>query len=445
MSIPFLFLVDGEISLYALAWARNRLLMDEASPAGLLKGISAIGRFYDYYQLVEGGKPLSPEGLGFMLSKFYEARQHGHKHLGWDAVRKKTAVDDVRNISAFSEWCANNFGHVPANPRERKLVSDLNVQEQREFYAALRHRKDWDSLAHLVPATDAGKGIVNQPTFRVKAKRPKPDYRQKYFPPDKVLPLIRATPSVRDRLYFLLLFFGGVRASEPLHLFVTDVKIRPDGTAQVTLGHPETSTYEWADALRGHRTGNRATFLKERYFSGPRNVLAQRHPLHAGWKGMSLDDGSRQQSEVQWLLPEMGRYFAKLHAEYMTSIRRHVRDDHPYYFVNERSGRHFGMPAKLSNMTKAFERAARRIGLSTTDEGVHLHGGRHFYGYFCASQLRLPIETTQMLMHHDSLLSTKVYYNLTGDVARDELRKGQARLASELPSFLDAQRLLLSK
>lgn len=374
-----------------------------------------------------------------------EAREHGKAILGWDAVRRKTAIDDVRCVSAFTEFCADQFGHLPINPRETKFVTDLSVREQRRFYAALGHRKDWDNLAHLVPATQAGKGVVSRQKFEPTEQRVKPSYDRKSFPPAKVLPLIAATPSTRDKLYLLLLFFGGLRASEPLHLFVTDVTISRDGTAKVILGDPTTGAYEWADSMRGRRSGNRTTFLKERYSLGPRNKLGVKHPLHAGWKGMAYDSPSRQEAEVTWLVAEMGRYFARLHVEYMHATRRHVRDEHPYYFVNEKDGADFGKPVTLSNMTKAFNRAARRIGLSPTDEGVNPHGGRHFYGYFCASHLRLSLEVTQTMMHHGSILSTKIYYALDKAVSRDELQKGQARIARELPSFCaDAVRLLTS-
>ena len=443
MSLPFLLLENGEVSLYALAWARHLMLQSSLRPSGMSKAIRAVGRFYDYYQIVEKSRPLTPEHLGRLLAKFFEAREYGNSDLEWAPVRKKTAVDDVRYVSDFAEWCADNFGHVPANPRERKLLSDLNVQEQRDFYSALRHRKNWDNLAHLIPATEVGKGSVNRHTFRPKSEH-RPSYRRKYFPPTKILLLIRSTPSVRDKLYFLLLFFGGIRASEPLHLFVTDVKIKSDGNAQVVLGHPEKGTYEWVDPFRGKQRGNRATFLKERYHLGPRNVLSSRHPLHCGWKGMSFDDGNRLQSEVHWLVPGIGRYFAKLHSEYMNLTRRHVQDIHPYYFVNERTGPEFGTPAKLSNMTKAFERAVTRVGLSVTEEGVNPHGARHFYGYFCASKLRLSIETTQVLMHHESLSSTAIYYALTSDVAHEELSKAQKKIESELPTLLGEGGLLIS-
>ncbi|BCN08911.1 hypothetical protein RPSD_07960 [Ralstonia solanacearum] len=156
-----------------------------------------------------------------------------------------------------------------------------------------------------------------------------------------------------------------------------------------------------------------------------------------------MDNGRRNESVVNWLFEEAGRIFARLHVQYMHETRSKVRDDHPYYFVNGTPGRYFGMPVKLSNMSKAFERSARRIGLSPSEDGVNPHGGRHFYGFSCASCLRLPVETTQKLMHHESLLSTMDYYALSPEVARSELHKAQVRQAQELPAVLRMDGLLL--
>jgi integrase len=444
-SIPFLFLRDGEVSIFALAWSRHHALYEFTSPAEISASIQAIGLFYDFYYLVERGRPVSAEDLGRVLARFMEAREHGTAELRWDAVQRKTAIDDVRRISAFGEFCANNFGHVPLNQRETKFVEDLNFSDQRRFYFALERRKEWDKLAHLVNSSQAGQGKVSRAQFAPKLRRIKASYERKTFPPDKVLPLINATPSVRDRLYLILLFFGGLRSSEPLHLFVTDITVDPTGSAVVTLGHPETGSYEWTNLHRGKQYGNRATFLAERYSLGPRNKLGKKHPRRAGWKGMAYDRDSRKESYVNWLVPEMGRYFARLHFQYMQETRKHVRDEHPYYFVNEKDDRNFGSPLTLSNTAKMFKRAARRLGLEPDEEGVNRHGGRHFYGYFCASHLRLPLEVTQTVMHHASILSTKIYYALDQAVARDELKKGFARIQSELPSFCaDIERISFS-
>jgi integrase len=438
-SLPFLFLEDGELSLLALAWTRKKMLDEEVGPSSLAKAVSAIGRFYDYYKVERHGVALAPEELRLMLKQFYEARRFGLVSLGWEPVKVDTADGDVRAINEFTDWCSENFGHASVNERESVLVSSLNLPEQKAFQLKLSSRKNWDFLYHLTPSTQEGKGVRSRRPFSPKrGKSRKPTGAQKYYPPLKVWSTIAATPLLRDKLYLLLLFFGGVRISEPLHLYATDVSIQPDGTARVVLGHPQDGAYEWVGVDKRRRRGNRATFLLERYGLGPRNLLASTHPLHAGWKGMMADDGKRSESVVHWLRDDASRLFAKLHAEYVRTMRSKVPDTHPYYFVNELDGDTYGQPLKMSNISKAFDRAAKRVGLSVKQDGVNPHGGRHFYGYYCASLLRLPVETTQKLMHHSSISSTEIYYALTAEAVRAELLAAQQKQALEAPGLLAA-------
>ncbi|WP_247319199.1 hypothetical protein [Ralstonia pseudosolanacearum] len=65
------------------------------------------------------------------------------------------------------------------------------------------------------------------------------------------------------------------------------------------------------------------------------------------------------------------------------------------------------------------------------------HGGRHFYGYFGATWLRLSKEKLQVLMHHASVLSTEVYYALDLKVVRDELALAHQRMLEAVPTFLN--------
>lgn len=437
VSLPFLFLEDGELSLLALAWARHKLLDAGSGPSSLAKAISAIGRFYDFYQLERGGAVLAADELRLLLKQFYEARRFGSATMKWAPVKVATAAADVRAISEFTDWCSDNFGHAEVNPHEHVLVSRLNLRDQNARKLKQASRKDWDMLYHLSPALAEEDGSTSERAFNPgRGKRKKAVAGGKHYPPDKVWATILATPSVRDKLYLLLLFFGGLRISEPLHMYATDVSIQANGVAKVILGHPQDGSYEWMGRDKRRQTGNRATFLQERYGLGPRNVLADNHPLLAGWKGMMPDDGKREESVVHWLREDAGRLFAKLHAEYIRSVRSHIPDRHPYYFVNEKAGDAYGQPLKLSNMTKAFNRAALRVGLSLREPGVNPHGGRHFYGFYCASVLRLPVETTQRLMHHQSILSTEIYYALSAEAVRKELQAAQARQALEAPELL---------
>lgn len=439
VSLPFLFLKDGEPSIVALAWARHNMLDKGCGTSSIAKAIAAIGRFYDFYQVERGGATLAIDEFRLLLKQFYEARRFGSKTMRWSAVKVTTAAADLRAVSDFTEWCSDNFGYIAVNPHEKMLVSRLNLGDQKAFRHKQASRKNWDLLYHLSPSLPVENRSAIERAFNPgRGKRKKAVADQKYYPPDKVWPTITATPSVRDKLFLLLLFFGGLRISEPLHIFATDVSIQPNGVARVVLGHPQDGSYEWFRRDKKRRAGKRAAFLQDRYRLAPRNLLADNHPLRSGWKGMMPDDGRREESVVHWLREDAGRQFAKLHAEYMRSVRSHIPDNHPYYFVNEKDGADYGQPVKLSNMSKAFNRAATRVGLSVREPGVNPHGGRHFYGFYCASVLRLPVETTQRLMHHQSMSSTEVYYALTAEVVRKELIAAQARQALEVPDLIAA-------
>lgn len=441
-SLPFLFIDEGELYLPALAWARVKLLDQSVSPATLGKAVSAIGRFYDFYMLEKGGPALRPEDAGILLKQFYEARRYGLSSLGWKPVLISTVGDDVRAISEFTDWCNENLRHIQVNPKETVPLSELKAGDRRNQTARSEHRKNWDLLYHLMPATLEGRGYAHQRGFNPESRRrQRSTTNEKCYPPDKVMAAIGASSSIRDMLFNLLIFMGGLRISEPVHIFATDISINPDGTARVVLGHPQDGTYSWVGKDRGRRTSSRAAFLAEKYGLGPRNKLGRKHPLHAGWKGMMFDDAKRHQSEVYWLREDASRLFGQLHIQYMATVRSKLPDSHPYYFVNLKNDSNFGAPLTLSNMTKAFRRVAIKVGLSPSQPGVNPHGGRHFYGYYCASVLRLPLETTQKLMHHRSISSTQIYYGLSNAAVRDEIKKaqeqGDARSVNFLPPLLD--------
>lgn len=411
-------------------------------PETLLKRAKAIGLLYDFYLLEKGGAALGERELQLLAKQFYEARRYGCPGLGWTPVSLQTAKNDLTYVSDFSLFCASNFGHLPLNPVEELLVTPLSGKPFYEWLSTLSARKKFDMLLHLQGSTQLGQGHLNRLAFRPESRKNGRSQTAKRFPPDKVLPFIAGAPSIRDKLCWLLLFFGGLRTSELLHLYLRDVSLEKDGTARVVLAHPRDGVISWVDARGKKQTGTRLAFLQDRYGRVPRDMLPVRHPEHAGWKGMLYEDSRRMESLVYWADPRMGQLFWQLHVQYLRTERLSVPDEHPYYFVSLR-GDAFGQALRRENLRKQFYDNAERLGLSVSADGVNPHGGRHFYGYYCASWLRLAKEQLQKIMHHRSSTATDVYYALDQAVVRNELSAAQERLHLSIPAFMASDALLL--
>jgi integrase len=424
-SIPLMLLESGQPSRLTLSWTRHRALNEGYRNAALTKAAHAIGRFYDFYTLEKKCKPLNDGELRILLAQFFEARRFGLPSLGWQPVRRKTAKADAVWVEDFVTWCRENLQHASPDKSETLFLDNLNLEQQFSPRPGNANRKKWDLLIHLHPSSATGNGGANT-SGGYAGKNTTSAKEAKHFPPNHVWALIKSTRSIRDKLFLLLLFFGGIRISEALHIYATDVTVAADGVARVVLGHPHDGHYEWIDYNGKIFKSTRGEFLKSRYDVGPRNFLAVNHPLHAGWKGMMMDDGTRAEAVVHWLRDDAGILFGKLHKRYMRETRTRMLDRHPYYFINEREG-FFGTPLKLSNAEKLFNRAAARVGLPNTLPGVNPHGARHFYGFYCASVLRLSLEVTQRLMHHVCIESTETYYALSLETVRGELLAAQKR------------------
>ena len=443
MALPLLILEDGEISLYAASYIRTRHL-EGVKSATLTKSVKAIGLLYDYYVLGKGSPVLDGHGTQQLFKQFFEARRYGFEALGWNPVKLSTAKNDLNYVSDFSQYCADNFSHIAANPIETRIVNPLSGRDFQEMQAKDAARKRYDLLYHVYGATQEGKGIFRRRTFQPESGQTHKSTTVKYFPPEKVLEFISSAPSIRERLCWILIFWGGLRISELLHIYLRDVSLdTKDGTARVVLAHPVDGAIEWINHSGVKRRGTRSAFLKERYGRIPRNLLSTKHPERAGWKGMLYQDGKSMENTIYWTNPDIGRLFWRLHQIYLRTERLQAPDEHPYYFISLR-GESYGQPLKLSNLNKQFYENASRVGLTPSMDGVNPHGGRHFYGYFSATWLRLSKEIVQEMMHHRSIISTEVYYKLDKAAVRDDLMKAHGNLMEHLPNFMKTSTLLLS-
>lgn len=427
---------NGRINVPVLAYLRWMLDHQATSPRNLARHSLSLQRFSAYWlqhSEIQHGDAL--------LRGFFETLVAGDTSLGWVKLQHRSAVIYFEAVNMFADWLTDD-GQVFLSKAELvhpnpKVERRLNWHQQ---LAGFQRRLKTSMLAHLYPSTRQGRGVTKQRRFnpRRDSSRKVSFTKQgsawgKAMQFEEYNRLIRHEQNVRDLLLWLLLGAGGLRLSEPLHLFCTDIDVK-GREAEVLLAHPSEGMVPTVTASGQMRHILRSAYLDEQYRLKPRHDLPLSHPLQAGWKGMALEDQENVCSRVTWLLPAYGVLFWQAHLQYMKIRSRIVDRSHPYYFVNLR--RNIGAPMTYENAKSTLERAARRLAIRGHKNP---HSLRHMYGYTMQNRFGLPLHVVQRAMRHVSPESTEVYTQPTSMDVRRQLEAAQKREAlgplSALPAL----------
>jgi integrase len=336
--------------------------------------------------------------------------------LYWDARSPAVVRVLVNHLSKFSDWMAQEHGTKQLNPWRQATRA-----EEQLAWAAWQHQKNRAFLGHTLSVDVAALKISRARTTLLK-KTPVIDHEPvKFFPADRMVdllfkgfivpgkqksPRIEERLNLRDILITMLLHYGGLRLSEPFHLYIHDV-IHDDtapGTALVKVYHPSLghAPVDRRDAKGKTVAGDRASYLRDTCGLLPRNEYKSTHRLHAGWKDNALD--SKQHfMHVHWAPHWAGELFWKLWVFYMAQ-RDRLNPDHPLAFVTLA-----GKPYSIDAFEDAHAKAVQRIGLLPAKAlGTTPHGHRHAYGQRLAG-LKLDPVFLKTALHHKSLESQIVY------------------------------------
>ncbi|MCD4484806.1 site-specific integrase [Chromobacterium vaccinii] len=336
--------------------------------------------------------------------------------LYWDARTPAVVRVLVNHLSNFSDWMAQKYGTTQLNPWRQATRA-----EEQLAWAAWQHQKNRAFLGHTM-SVDPAALKVSQARSTLLKKSPVIDHEPvKRFPADRMAdllfkgfivpgkqksPRIEERLNLRDILITMLMHYGGLRMSEPFHLFVHDV-IHDDtaqGTALVKVYHPSLGQApgDLRDTKGKPVVCNRATYLRDKYGLQPRTEYKSSHTLHAGWKGNPLD--SKQHfMHVHWAPCWAGELFWKLWVFYMAQ-RDQLNPNHPYAFVTRE-----GKPYSIDAFEDAHAKAVKRLGLLPAKAlGTTPHGHRHAYSQRL-SDLQLDAIFLKTALHHKSLESQTVY------------------------------------
>ncbi len=224
--------------------------------------------------------------------------------------------------------------------------------------------------------------------------------------------------NIRDILITLLLHGGGLRESEPFHIWVSDVFEDPSdpSIAHVRVYHPSDGSIEVGSINSGRRvTTNRAAYLELYHGLEPLNRVHRR----AGWKNnMVRRDGLYM--PVFWSDPEFGRVFLRLFRLYMEHSR--PSSSLPWLFMTK-SGR----PMNGKTFADLHRSAVLRAGLVPEKSlGTTPHGHRHAYGQRLEAAKERGLITRKIIqtcMHHASPLSQDTYTQASLDAINHTLQR----------------------
>lgn len=428
------------------------------SPAWQQKVAHAVGLLYDYFQAVPF--LLDPHKSAAYLSDFIAKlssgtiRRDGTDETGlyWSATGWPTVSEVLRYVNAFSDFCSSEYGTQPLNP-----VVKASFAQRIATYRHLDLRNEYSLLKHLGNAKAFWRDAQWARAVSVPLQPKTSERRPPFYPREHVAKLLdqgfRRRISgrlwekydIQSIMLVMLERYGGLRVSEPFHIFVTDVFEYPrcPGYAEVRLYNPDDGRFSYRDQLTGKIVHvQRREFLKMQYGLLPRSEITGK--LRAGWKRLMLDCGAPQNyAVVQWFPREAAKDFWILYKAYI----RHVLPSglpHPYLFANLHKGPEYGTPHKLSSYHKKLESAIRRIGLEPKKIlGTTSHGFRHAY----AQDLKdadVHAKIIQICLHHKSILSQRQYTRPTVSQIHEALHKGWERLKAGsigpclLSSSLDA-------
>ena len=388
-----------------------------------------------------------------MLAAFAEAMVGGtidingddSSNLYWEPKSTSRVTLMLNLLTTFSDWLVNKTDSTAINPWRRATMA-----EQIAYWRRFDRRKASALLSHTYGKESVIEKSQMARTVAIRRKIVSADITAaKSFPERRIWDLINSgftiqgktefndvheRLNIRDMMITVLLHGGGLRESEPFHLYVSDVAIDTNNhkSALVRIFHPEQGAApdDYIDPVTRKRiSGDREQYLRVKWKMEPRNLAVGR--FHAGWKELKLTNGRDKYAQVHWFPSYWGEVFMALFKIYITKLRsRHC--DHPFLFVSHKADV-AGQPYTVDSFRQAHGKAVRRIGLDVRKElGTTPHGHRHAYAQ-ALTDAKVDEAVIQAALHHKSPNSQRVYKEPSAEKMNAVLQAANAKLAQ--PAF----------
>lgn len=407
--IPLLITEEGELSL--LTDYLLHLHANGRSKSTLEKVVRSVSLLLDYME-ANADAFTDPEKLfqAFVRRLYSGTASEGGldpSGLYWLPASEVTVRERIIALTGFTDWLADKQGTKPLNSLRK-----ATPHEERLQYAAWFRRNQNNFLGHI-----KDKSISNtvKRARSIKGRTPLvkteddaisfPNARFEAFFLQGIGGPKDPRVALRDKLILLLMHGAGLRISEAMLLWVTDVFENPTDPSQALVriySEREGIAPEGWKSRKGDRT--RKAYLKENFGRIPRCEM--NGTQHLGWKAKIVDD-KEGYLIAHWFPVDFGRAFMTFWKTYL-KYRATVESHHPYAFVSFNS-KSFGNPYTINAFNQNYAAGLRRIGMEPNKaEGRDPHGHRHNYGRRLTLAGIDPLIRKKCL-HHKSLNSQTVY------------------------------------
>ncbi|MBS9403091.1 site-specific integrase [Halomonas sp. TRM85114] len=331
--------------------------------------------------------------------------------LFWVPASETTVKERIDALSAFTEWLATKQGTTPLNPLRK-----ASPHEERLNYAAWFRCNQNDFLGHIkdksISTTVKRARSIKGRTLLMRTEDDAiafPNAKFEAFFTQGIGGAKDPRVALRDKLILLLIHGAGLRISEAMLLWVTDVFEKPEDPSKAIVriySEREGVAPDGWKNRQGDRT--RKAYLYEKYGRMPRCDMTSTQFL--GWKSRLVDHNDGYLI-AQWFPTDFAQLFMSLWKTYL-KYRASADAHHPYAFISFDS-KAFGNPYTINAFNQNYAAALRRIGLEPNKaDGLDPHGHRHNYGRRLTLAGLDPLVIKKCL-HHASLES-QVRYTLPG-------------------------------
>lgn len=352
--------------------------------------------------------------------------------LCWVPASIPTTNIHIGNLTRFTDWLYDR-GYC------REIANSLreaSPHEERLNYAAWFRKNQSDYLGHI---KDKRASAAIKKVRSIKGKRRKmwEDDDVACFPNDQFKNFFshgigntkNMLVGLRDKLILLLLHGAGLRSSEALLIWTTDVFVhsKDASRAVVRVYNEEEGIAPFGAKTRDGAAQIRAAYLKEKYGRIPRARMIGTEKL--GWKGNTVY-GPNGYIEAYFFPTYFDKTFMSLWRTYM-QYRIQIETNHPYAFISF-SPNNIGRPLTYNAFYDSYGKGLKRIGLSPSKaDGFDPHGHRHNYGARLA-EAELPPSVIKKCMHHASITSQEVYTKPSRARVSEAFSKAEKQLAQSI-------------